>query len=245
LQYITGDVELCRNLARIASSICDTWVDILLLGIIGQTSLPESGAVTLLVKGASHPSVHICAICLQVLTRMIPVLPSLSQELLPVLQRRAIIPHHLNGGHIKLDVSDLCGVSFHDFQSFRMTVLSEALVACWKECGDHYMDSCTSAVEEFCAVLSPIDVSLQLEAALFCIEQISTVALEDDRRIVSLNDQMKRLLSVFPIKPPSLVSVPLTRERTCCLIRKVSFIKTCAVSTVLLYTLRKYPVFNS
>jgi hypothetical protein len=182
--------------------------------------------ISLLIQGANHPSVHICAICLQVLTRMMPVVLPLSHELLPVLQRRAITPHKLKGGLIDFDASDLCGVAFHEFQSFRATVLSDALVVCWKWNGNHYMDSCTSAVEEFCSVSSSIDVSLHLEAALFCIEQILIESMEVSTSDFPHNDQLRRLVSVLPAKPPSLMSNPLARERMCSFFRKVSLVKT-------------------
>ena len=193
-------------------------------GVQGQNNVPDSGAVSLLVKGASHPSVHVCAISLPVLARILPFVSSLPKELLPVLQRKAIIPHHIRDGHINMDISDICGVSYDDFQSFRTTVLSEVLVACWRESGDHYMDSCTSAVEEFCSVLSTSDVSLQLEAALFCIEQVSSSALNVKNVTTTFENQLKRIFSVVPTKPPSLMSNPVTRERMCRFIRKVSFV---------------------
>lgn len=223
----SGDYDLCRNLARIAASVCDTWVD-----IVAQeqpVELPETGVIHLLMKAAGHPSVNLCAICLQVLTRVMPIIPSLAQELLPTLQRRAITPHHLNDGFIGLDASDLCGVTFHEFQNFRSTVLSEALIVCWRGYGDHFMDSCTSAVEEFCSSSSSVNVSLPLEAALFCIEQVAAEALNSHRPFAH-TEQMRRLLAALPAKPPSLLSNPLTRERMCRFLRKVrSFWSICVL----------------
>jgi hypothetical protein len=196
-------------------------------GVQGQNGAPDGGAISLLIKGASHPSVHICAISLPVITRILPKVSSLPHELLPVLQRKAIIPHHLRDGQASLDTSDIGGVSFPDFQSFRTTVLSEALVACWSENGDHYMDSCISAVEEFCSALSSSDVSLQLEAALFCIEQVSLTLLNGQNVNVMFDNQMKRIFSVLPSKPRSLMSNPITRERMCRFIRKVCDFVSC------------------
>jgi hypothetical protein len=219
--FMLGDYDVCRNLARIAASVCDTWLDIVALE---QPRQPETGAIGLLMKAASHPSVNLCALCLQVLTRMMPMVPSLASELLPILQRRAITPHHLKDGTIRLDASDICGVTFHEFQNFRETVLSEALIGCWRGCADHFMDSCTSAVEEFCSFSSSGNVSLQLEAALFCIEQIAAEALDPHRHFAH-NDQLRRLLAALPAKPPSLMVNPLTRERMCSFLRKVSFIR--------------------
>lgn len=217
---VLGDYDVCRNLSRIAASVCDTWRDV----VRSQEAprLPDTGAISLLVKAAGHPSVNLSAICLQTLTRMVPTIPSLAQELLPILQRRAITPHHLKGGVIQLDASDICGVSFHEFQNFRITVLSEAVVACWREYGDHFMDSCTSAVEEFCSFSTSGNVSLQLEAALFCVERVALEALDQHGHFAH-DDQMRRLFAALRTKPPSLMANPLSLEQMCRFVRKVSF----------------------
>lgn len=173
------------------------------------------------MKGAGHPSVNICALCLQVLVRVMPLVSSLSLELLPILQRRAITPHHITEGTIRLDASDVSGVNFHEFQNFRATVLSDALIVCWRGCGKHYMDSCSSAVEEFCSLSSSVSVSLQLEAALFCLEQIARAA-SDSLGQFEHHEQMRRLFVVLPTQPPSLMANPLTREGMCRFLRKVS-----------------------
>ena len=216
---------MCRNLARIASSICDTWMDIINFSTPMQSASPEGGAITLLLKGSNHPSVNICAICLRTLTRLMNVVPTLSLELLPVLQRRAITPHHLRGGKIDLDAVDLCGVTIHDFQTFRFAVLSDALFSCWAKNDEHYMDSCTSAIEEFCSSTSSIDVSLQAEAALFCIEQISWDRTNESRGKFPANNVMGRLIKALLAKPPCLMSNPLTRESMCRFIHRVSYLK--------------------
>ena len=219
-----GDYDVCRNLARIASSVCDTWVDIINFSNPMQSGSPEGGALTLLMKGANHPSVNICAICLRTLTRLISLIPTLSLELLPVLQRRAITPHHLRGGKIDLDAVDLCGVTIHDFQTFRFAVLSDTLLACWTKNDEHYMDSCTSAIEEFCCSTSSIEVSLQAEAALFCIQQISWDISDESKGKFPANNVMGRLVKALLTKPPSVMSNPLTRESMCRLIHKVSYL---------------------
>jgi len=216
---VTGDFDVCRNLTTIASSLCGTWLDILVQD--GQTRQPESGAIALLLKAAGHPSVNLCAISLHVLVRMVSIMPSLAHELLPTLQRRAITPHCLKNGRISLDAVDISGVNFHEFQNFRSNVLKDALVVCWKTYGNHYMDSCTSAVEEFCSVSSSNGVSLQLEAALFCIEKVADDTL-DSQHPFPHNGQMKRLLAALSLKPPSLMVNPLTRERMCRFLRKVT-----------------------
>jgi hypothetical protein len=154
------------------------------------------------------------------LIRLVPLVPSLAHEVLPALQRRAIIPHHTIDNGFDLDAPDICGVNLYDFQVFRDQVLGEALVVCWKQGGDHYMDSCTSAVEEFCLTSSSEHVSLQLEAALFCVEVIA------DEIYASLNvfphdSQLKRLLDALSSKPKSLMANHVTRETMCRFLKKV------------------------
>ena len=223
-----GDFDVCRNLTVIASTVCGTWLDIASTHE-DQTRKPEPGAVALLLKAAGHSSVNLCAISLQVLNRMTPRMPHLAQELLPTLQRRAITPHCLRHGRLSLDAADICGVSFHEFQNFRANVLTDSLVLCWKAYGNHFMDSCTSAVEEFCAVTSSNGVSLQLEAALFCIERVAdeALALHDS---FPHDEQMKRLVSALSLKPPSLMVNSLTRERMCRFLRKVRILKMSIVN---------------
>jgi hypothetical protein len=125
---------------------------------------------------------------------------------------------------MEMDAVEFCGITFYDFNIFRTTILSEALVACWKEHSEQYMDSCTSAIEEFCSASSAINVSLQLEAALFCIEQISTLDQGEPRVDSSIENVMSRLINALLIKPPSLLFNPLTRERMCRFIRIVSLV---------------------
>lgn len=216
---IAGDFDLCRNLARIAASVCQTWVNTINHSDSTKSREPESGAVTILLKGASHPSINICAICLEILTKMISLDSSLSLKLLPVLQRRAIIPHHLKDGQIELDSTEITTVPISEFQTFRQTILSDALASCWNVDETHYMDSCTSAIEEFCSDSSSIDVSLQTEAALFCIGHV-TIENTSQQRFPS-DVVMNRLVKALITKPPKLMANPLTRESLCRFIRKV------------------------
>lgn len=198
-----GELDLCRNLARIAASVCNTRLDV--LGRENESKL-EKGMIVLLIKAAAHPAVHVCAISLPSLNRLVSIIPELAEELLPILQRRAIIPHGLRDGHLSLDASDICGVNFHEFQNFRENVLADALVACWKTFADQFMESCTSAVEEFCSGTSlPIDVSLQLEAALFCLEKVAGE--------VKNYSHIKRVFLALSTRTRDICISPLTRLR--------------------------------
>ena len=126
----------------------------------------------------------------------------------------------MKNGRVSLDGRELSGISFQEFQSFRFNVLADVLVSCWKTYGNHFMDSCTAAVEEFCSVSSSNGVSFQLEAALFCIETIADDAL-DSQHSFSHHEQMKRLLTALSPKPASLMVNHLTRECMCRFLRKV------------------------
>lgn len=236
---IIGDFDLCRNLARIAASVCNTWLEVL---EPESESKPERGLIILLMKAAAHPAVHVCAISLPSLNRLVSVIPALAEELLPILQRRAIIPHRLRDCRLSLDASDLCGVNFHEFQNFRENVLVDALVACWKTYADQFMDSCTSAVEEFCSGTSlPVDVSLQLEAALFCLEKVATE--------VTNYSHIKRVFLALTTRTRMVCVNPFTRLRMSKLVRAyiaemVEDSMYDVAFTLLSYSLRESALWN-
>jgi hypothetical protein len=173
------------------------------------------------MKGAAHPSVNISGVALSVLPDLARVDLSLPPQLLPLLQRRAITPHHVISGSPSLSASDTCGVNFHDFQLFRETVLTEALIACYEGDKDNYMDSCTSAVEEFCSETASSHVSLHLEAALFCLAAVADEALAG-KGMTSHSPQLERCTTALSGKPSSLMANPLTLAQMCSFIRKVS-----------------------
>jgi hypothetical protein len=143
--------------------------------------------------------------------------PALAPELLPSLQRRAIRPHHTNEGQINLDAFD---DAESDFQTFRETVLTDCLGACWIAYGTNYMNSCTCAVEEFCANAESNNHSMQLEAALFCLEAVAPVAQAKDQNF-QYNGQLERIHAAVQKKPRSLVDNALTFQQLCCFTRAV------------------------
>jgi hypothetical protein len=69
---------------------------------------------------------------------------------------------------------------------------------------------------------SACNASLQLEAALFCLEQIARAVLNGQSEFL-YQDQLKRIFLALPAKPPSLMANPLTREGLCRFVRKVSW----------------------
>jgi hypothetical protein len=207
---------VCRNLARIAASVCQIWLD-----IPAQEHLHplEPGAISFLLKTASHPSTNICGLTLPVLSQVSSTDPHVAQQLLPVLQRRAIVPHRVESGRMSL--ADLSDGDFHTFQQFRDHELTGALLACWRANSDNYMDSCTSAVEEFCSDHASVNVSLHLEAALYCIESVA--ADEGDSQVhFRHSKQLARCLMALSRKSTSMMANPLTLARMCTFLRKVS-----------------------
>ena len=217
----SGDDAVCRNLARIAASVCEAWKDVTPRDPSIQL---DQGIIELLLQAAAHPSISVAGIALRVLPPLISPSNALSVKLLPVLQRRAITPHHVNAGAVCAVATDAYGVSFQDFHRFREDVLRDALVACWKANGNGYMDSCTSAVEEFCGDQATASLSFHLEAALFCIEAAGAVAMEHVEGF-GQSSQLKRCTHALARKPESLRSNPLTISRMSSLMQRVSHVK--------------------
>lgn len=174
------------------------------------------------MKGAAHPSVNISGLALTVLAQVVRLELSLGLQLLPLLQRRAITPHHIIAGAPYLAASDICGVNFHEFQIFRDTVLADALAACYEGNSVNYMDSCTSAVEEFCSESASSQVSLHLEAALFCLAAVADIVVSNAQGgISSHSPQLERCTSALAAKPSSMMTNPLTLAQMCRFLRKV------------------------
>jgi hypothetical protein len=213
---------VCRNLARIAASVSEAWRDVTPRDPSIQL---HHGVIELLLQAVAHPSISVAGIALRVLPSLMSPSNSLAAKLLPVLQRRAIIPHNVHAGTVSAVATDAFGVCFHDFQRFREDVLRDSLVGCWKADGNGYMDSCTSAVEEFCADQATSSVSFHLEAALFCIEAAGVVAMEflDSFQQTS---QLKRCTHALARKPESLKSNPLTTSRMSSLLQNVRLMMT-------------------
>lgn len=135
--------------------------------------------IELLLKAASHPSILVCGIALESLNTLVTPSSALSMRLLTVLQGRAIVPPSLVG----MNPPDDCAVDFDEFQRFREYQLSDVLMACYISNRAYYVESCASAVEEFCASTTNPQLPYQLEAALFCL---SAVAMDASKRALLL-----------------------------------------------------------
>jgi hypothetical protein len=222
------------------------------------------------MKSASHPSVNICGIAIDVLAKLMavgsddgdddenhnlknhqqqqhqnnnPSLGGLSNQLLPILQRRAITPHHFdarNNGRVSLVASDICGVNVHEFEIFRDTSLNDALVECFKSNAESYMASCTAAIEEFCTGSNAsVQVSFHLEAALFCLGAVADDVLMMAAATAAAPQQnnnngshhhhhhaaasayLVRCTAALAGKSQSLTSNPMTLVQACRFVQKV------------------------
>lgn len=215
---MTDEHGVCRNLARIAAAVCSTHIDV---PSEGGSVQPDKGVLALLLKAAAHPSVNVCAIVLPVLTKCVLKMPSLGPELLPILQRRAIVPHMFTNSLVSFSVPSFCDINYSEFLCFRDDVLRKALLACWKSNCSYFIESCASAVEEFCSTTSSVEVSLQLEAALFCIDIIGPEATRISEGLPHA-DQLSQVVSALALKPQSLMLNPLTLARACRMMKTVS-----------------------
>jgi len=207
----SGDESVCRNLARIGSSIASACVK----GSPGNSN--ESGSLTmgrglqaLLLQAASHPSVNVCGIAIDVLRQFLPAESGLDSQLLPILQRRAITPYHAANGVLTLEASDICSVDYIEFENFRSTVLTDALVGCLKQNGEQFLASCTNAVDEFCSAAPSVHASFHLEAALFCIATVHSEVASSTLETPAVAAAIQTCINALSKKPNSLMANSLT-----------------------------------
>jgi hypothetical protein len=235
-------------LARIAVSVCKACID------SAETShLPPfaTGMVDLLLKAAAHPMVNVCGIALEALSRLAALDQNFPLQSLPILQHRAIIPHITNGGLPSLESSEVCGVDSHEFDSFRSTILSKALVSCYKRSPDYYMNSCTAAVEEFCTAPPTVKTSFQLEAALYCLGAVASgstsvgqILMCPSTAVVNANlgmnntkkNQLSRCTAQLERRPVCVTANPLTLAQTCRFVGKVRFLNPRRLFLSCIYT---------
>jgi len=171
-----GDSGICRCLVSIARCLTVSSQSIIRSG---RMKGRETGMIELLLKAASHPSIIVCGIALESLYTLVTSSSALSMRLLTVLQGRAIVPPSLVG----MSTPDDCAVDFDEFQRFRAYQLTNVLMACYISNRAYYVESCASAVEEFCASAANPQLPYQLEAALFCL---SAVAIDASKRALLL-----------------------------------------------------------
>lgn len=205
----SGDIAVCRCLARTAATVLLEAQDLIKNGTL-QAS--PDGVLDLLFKAVSHPSIYVCGIAAEALASMAPSNSELSTRLLPSLQGKAIIPFHL--------VEDVDG-SLDDYTNFRDRVISDALIACYTGCSTFFLESCGSAIEEFCRATASPHLPYQLEAALFCMIAVSGKASKAPDKEV-LHSQLEKMISALANDSFSTTAHPLVMAKMCRFIGEVS-----------------------
>lgn len=200
-----GDVAVCRCLARTAAVVLTKAQDLIKKGTLEGS--PE-GLLDLLFKAVAHPSIYVCGIAVEALANVTPASAELSTKLLPFLQGKAIIPFHL------VDNDD---GGLEDYINFRERVLTDGLAGCLAGCGVFFLQSCSSAIEEFCQANPSAHLPYQLEAALFCMVAVAPKAIKTlEKR--DLCTQLERIMSALSKKSSTITSHPLVIMKTCRLI---------------------------
>jgi hypothetical protein len=164
-----GLLGVCHALSNIASTTVAALCPFL---NAGKRSIDEcSGLIDLLALCASHPLLQICSISIAAFSSLSRLSHQLAIRILQILQSRAIIPPSLVGlpsPAISIDVD------LEEFHSFRENILSDVLRSCYITSRSYYVESCVTAVEEFCTsascqVETNVQLPFQLEAALYCL----------------------------------------------------------------------------
>lgn len=190
------------------------------------------GLFDLLFKATAHPSVYVCGIALEALSAIAPHDKDLSTRVLPLLQGKAIIPFHLIGAE------DDAIEGLGDYRDFRERVLKDALIACHAGCGSFYLESCASAIEEFCLASPSPHLPYQLEAALFCMVAVSgnvvnkfrnvqkadatTINADSDAQLIC--SHLEKIVPALAKNSFSSTSHPLVMAKMCRFLNEVSLL---------------------
>jgi len=166
-----------------------------------------SSLIEVLALCASHRLLHICSVAISAFSSLTKLSTPLAKRILQILQSRAIIPPNLVGFSSPQATYD---VDLEEFELFRENVLKDVLLSCYVTSRSYYIESCATAVEEFCTTsglskhkkINP-QLSFQLEAALFCL---STVA-EDACKRALLHGASPAVLAVATKACESLKAV--------------------------------------
>lgn len=220
-----GDTVVCRCLARTASRVLLESQEVIANHTL-QVSL--DGLFDLLFKATAHPSIYVCGIALESLSVVASSNSQLSIRLLPLIQGKAIIPFHVITGKDGF---------LEDYTAFRERVLSDALIACYAGCGAFYLDSCASAIEEFCQIQPDTNPSehlpYQLEAALFCMVAVADKVRKNSREKESSCIQLERIV------------VALTKDEFRTTKNPLAMAKMCRYINVVRYSCFMYPLCDS
>jgi len=111
-------------------------------------------------------------------------------------------------------------------------VLADALIACYTGCSTFYLESCGSAIEEFCQSSPSPHLPYQLEAALFCMIAVSERASKEPDKQV-LCGQLEKMVSALAKNSFSTTSHPLVMAKMCRFINKyATSISSCQTKSV-------------
>ena len=202
-----GDVSVCRCLARTAAVVLAHAQDLIKEGALEGS--PE-GLLDLLFKAAAHPSLYVSGIAVEVLASVSPSSSELSTKLLPFLQGKAIIPFHL------IDNDD---GGLEEYINFRERVLADGLAGCYAGCSTFFLQSCSSAIEEFCQANPSAHLPYQLEAALFCMVAVADKAIKTTDKS-DLCTQLERMISALAKSASTTTSHPLVMMKACRFVNK-------------------------
>ena len=216
-------------MARITKALTGAWLD---LDRADSEESTERSIMEFLLKIVEHPSIHVSGTILEILPRFFPRKSQLVKDTIPLLQRKVIIPHitKSGSGETKAVAADNFGVSLDEFLKLREHRIADALRACWAYQSKAYLDSCSSAIIEFCSSRDGKSLSFHLEAALFCLQVIGP-DVKEPKTHVSFENQMLRCLKIAS-QPSSfpILENPLTASRLCSLLRNVSCLLSIARS---------------
>ena len=208
-------------MARMTRALTEAWLD---LDRADREESTERSIMEFLLKIAEHPSIHVSRTILEILPRFFPRKSQLVKDSIPLLQRKVIIPHiaKSGSGETKAVAVDNFGVSLDQFLKLREHGIADALRACWAFQSKVYIDSCSSAIIEFCGSRDGKSLSFHLEAALFCMEVIGPV-VQETKAHLSFEGHLLRCLKIAS-QPSSfpILDNPLTASRLCSLLRNVS-----------------------
>jgi len=132
----------------------------------GKLQGSESGMIDLLKNAVMHR--HLCVHSIAIDGLKSTLTNDTATDLLILFQGKAVIPSSLIG----LSEDDV-DFDLNEFGRFREHQLAETLNECYVYCRSFYIESCCTAIEEFCSVSPTPLLPFQMEAAIFCLNAVS------------------------------------------------------------------------
>jgi hypothetical protein len=132
----------------------------------GKLQGSEDGMIDLLKNAVMHHHLSVYSIAIDALKSTLN--EETASDLLILLQGKAVIPPSLVGLS-----EDLIDIDLDEFERFREHQLADTLNECYVYCRSFYIESCCTAIEEFCSKSPTPLLSYTLEAAIFCLNSVS------------------------------------------------------------------------